>query len=199
MSSAGLRERKKGATKDALSQAALDLAIHGGLDAVTAESIAEAANVSTRTFHNYFSSKEDAVLFVLEKAALGLVEAFAERSATEPVLDSLEAAFIKFMESSGGLERTVAVTRLMVQHPALVARHIAFYDDTSTALLSEIGKRTGTDPDVDLYPRLVYHAAVAVGRAVLELQISGASAQRRPADLVRQGFTQLRHGLPQTN
>jgi AcrR family transcriptional regulator len=195
----GLRERKKLATKEALSRAALELATERGLYGVTADAIAEAADVSTRTFHNYFSNKEDAILFMLEKAVHGLVEAFTHRDSTEPVLDSLEAVLVSLVESGGEFDRMVAVTQLMAEHPTLIARHVAVYDTTSGALLAEIGRRTGTDPNVDLYPRLVYHAANAVGRSAVELHIdqeSGSATTRQSlATMVREGFGHLRRGL----
>lgn len=50
---------------------------------------------------------------------------------------------IDFVESEGALDRMVAITRLMAEHPALIARHVAVYDTTSDALLAEIGRRTG--------------------------------------------------------
>src|ERR1700735_1465362 len=59
--SAGLRERKKLATKQALALAAMKLAVQRGLDNVRVEDIADAANVSRRTFTNYFASKEEAI------------------------------------------------------------------------------------------------------------------------------------------
>lgn len=199
VSKIGLRARKKSATKEALGRAALDLAIERGLDAITAESIAEAADVSTRTFHNYFSCKEDAVLFELDKATQHLVEAFADRSPEEPVLDSLQAVQVEFVESAAGFERMIAVTRLMAGHPTLIAQHVAHQDSTSQAMLAEIGRRTGTDPDTDLYPRLVYHIAGAIALAVIEQHINaGATLSRRVlADAVREGFAQLKQGLPQ--
>ena len=58
----GLRERKKTETSVAIQQAVLFLALGRGLDAVTADEIAAAANVSVRTFHNYFGSKEEALI-----------------------------------------------------------------------------------------------------------------------------------------
>lgn len=59
--SAGLRERKKLATKQALALAAMKLAVQRGLENVRVEDIADAANVSRRTFTNYFASKEEAI------------------------------------------------------------------------------------------------------------------------------------------
>ncbi len=194
----GLRERKKFATKEALSRAALELTIERGLDAATAESIPDAAGVSSRTFHNYFSSKEDAVLFMLDKSVEEIVDGFMRCSPEQPVLDCLESILIEFFEVADALEWMIAVTRLMGDHPGLLARHAAKFEPTAAALLSEIGRRTGTDPDTDLYPRLVYHASAAVARAALELHIEagdGAPPRSLLADAVRDGYAQLRRGL----
>jgi AcrR family transcriptional regulator len=57
----GLRERKKLATREAIGGAAFRLAVQRGLENVTVEDIAAAANVSPRTFNNYFSSKPEAI------------------------------------------------------------------------------------------------------------------------------------------
>jgi AcrR family transcriptional regulator len=57
----GLRERKKQQTREALSWAALRLAIDRGLGNVLVEDIAAEAGVSPRTFNNYFSSKAEAI------------------------------------------------------------------------------------------------------------------------------------------
>nr|WP_096459775.1 TetR/AcrR family transcriptional regulator [Corynebacterium suranareeae] len=57
----GLRETKKAATRAALSRAAAKIALFDGPEALTVASIAAAAGVSPRTFHNYFQSREDAL------------------------------------------------------------------------------------------------------------------------------------------
>src|SRR5262245_3983248 len=63
-SGAGLRERKKVATRRALGIAAMRLAVERGLDNVLVEDIADAAGVSARTFNNYFASKNEAICAV---------------------------------------------------------------------------------------------------------------------------------------
>lgn len=61
-----LRERKKEETQRALSRAAAELLLAEGTENMTVAAIAEKAGVSTRTFHNYFPRREDALLLFIE-------------------------------------------------------------------------------------------------------------------------------------
>src|SRR5260370_2276893 len=63
MSPAGLRERKKLKTKEAIQREALRLFKERGYAETTIEQIAAAAEISPSTFFNYFPTKEDVVLF----------------------------------------------------------------------------------------------------------------------------------------
>lgn len=58
----GLRERKKAATRLAIERAAVEIAWEQGYEAATAEAIAAKADVSLRTFFNYFPSKDIAIV-----------------------------------------------------------------------------------------------------------------------------------------
>jgi AcrR family transcriptional regulator len=58
----GLRERKRLATRRAILHAALQAVRERGLDGATVDEISRIADVSPRTFFNYFPSKEDAIL-----------------------------------------------------------------------------------------------------------------------------------------
>src|SRR3954463_9958942 len=62
MADHGLRERKKRATRQLISNVAWGLFIQRGFEEVTVAEIAEAAGVSKMTVFNYFPRKEDLFL-----------------------------------------------------------------------------------------------------------------------------------------
>jgi AcrR family transcriptional regulator len=66
ISGTGLRERKRADTRARLESAAVGLVVKNGIEHTTIDAICEAADVSPRTFFNYFESKEDAILGIVE-------------------------------------------------------------------------------------------------------------------------------------
>lgn len=58
----GLRERKRAATRLAIQRSALRVVRERGVEGATVDEMARLADVSPRTFFNYFPSKEDAIL-----------------------------------------------------------------------------------------------------------------------------------------
>jgi hypothetical protein len=82
------------ATRTALADSALRLSVERGIESVTVEQIAVDAGVSLRTFFNYFSSKEEAIVAGDLATAGQLVTAFSRRPASEPVLEALRQAVL---------------------------------------------------------------------------------------------------------
>ncbi|WP_030442354.1 TetR/AcrR family transcriptional regulator [Actinoplanes subtropicus] len=75
-----LREHKKQTTRVALQEAALRLALAHGPEQVRVDDIAEAAGVSPRTYNNYFSSREHAIVAaVTAQRGSRIVAAIADR------------------------------------------------------------------------------------------------------------------------
>jgi AcrR family transcriptional regulator len=58
----GLRDRKRRETRARLEKAAVTLVLRDGLEQTTIGTISELADVSPRTFFNYFDSKDSAIL-----------------------------------------------------------------------------------------------------------------------------------------
>ncbi|SDF92296.1 transcriptional regulator, TetR family [Lentzea fradiae] len=90
----GLRERKKAETRAALAAAALRLALEKGVEDVRVDEIAEAANVSPRTYNNYFPSREHAIVAgITASRAQRVADELRSRPPGEPLADSIVAAF----------------------------------------------------------------------------------------------------------
>lgn len=159
----GLRERKKQDTRAALAKATLELAVEHGLAAVTVEQIAARAGVSYRTFFNYFSGKEEALL-----RPGGADATFGPRlRAQDPALPPLEAARRAMREQLSGLDADRAGwhQRLAVvaAAPEALPRVMELGSAGEREISVAIAERTGQDPDRDLYPALL---AATLGCAV---------------------------------
>lgn len=114
----GLRERKKQATREALREAALRLAVERGPDRVRVEDIAEAAGVSPRTYNNYFASREQAIVAaVTADREARIAAAVAARPADVRLADAVTEAVIEQYTDPGGPERQALL--LITTSPAL--------------------------------------------------------------------------------
>jgi AcrR family transcriptional regulator len=196
-SAPGLRERKKQATRQALSWAALRLAVERGLDNVLVEDIAAAADVSPRTFNNYFSSKAEAIAFRhldrVESLAAALREQPAEASLWAAIVD---AAAVIFDDGGGAPDPTWAQgVRLVTSEPSLVAEFLKANARGEEAVAMAVAARVGVDAGVDPYPRLVA-GAVGVCLRVAMAQWMGANPPAALGTLLRSAIEQVIDGLP---
>jgi AcrR family transcriptional regulator len=92
---AGRRERKKTQTRQALQAAARELFARNGFEHTTVKQIADAADVSERTFFRYFDAKEDLLLPDLVNFFDAVAGALSDRPATEAPLGAIHAATLK--------------------------------------------------------------------------------------------------------
>jgi AcrR family transcriptional regulator len=191
----GLRERKKAETRVAIQQAVLLLALGRGLDAVTADEIAAAANVSVRTFHNYFGSKEEALVTAWVMVFKVYVDALRNRPADEPILDALEHVFgeiaSQIEERPGQAESYVDLLWTSV---AMARYRSVLLDEAIRMVTDVVAARTGTDAATDVYPHLVTAAAISAMVTAYQFTPGSKSAGDRQR-LLRQTFALLRSGL----
>ncbi|HEX4705090.1 MAG TPA: TetR/AcrR family transcriptional regulator [Pseudonocardiaceae bacterium] len=155
----GLRERKKLATRQALSWAALRLATERGLENVHVEDIAAAAGVSPRTYNNYFPSKEAAICGIAVDRGERISAELLARPAGEPLAEALLAAVMAQYEQAGEPDREwVARTRLVTSSPALRGEFLKALAVTEQSLADAIARRRGDD---GLFPGVL--AAMVTG------------------------------------
>lgn len=167
--SGGLRERKKAATRRALHEAALRLAAEQGPDRVTVEAIADAANVSRRTFSNYFSSKEEA-LFHGDTARLRrMLDLLHERPADEPPWTALSAAAVQLAAEvyEDSAMSWLTRRRQLHGHPGLIAHQVAAYTAIERELAGELADRVG-DPGGALRARVLAATFLATLRVAVQ-------------------------------
>ena len=199
----GLRERKKLDTRRALSDAALKLAFEGDFDAVTREAIAELAGVSLRTFNNYFTGKYEALAYRQAERLRRSIALLRQRPADEPLWTSITAAVLGPLEEDfrdADAEENKIPSRTELAKIRTLLMRPEFREGVHKELFDEwivaIAERTGTDPDRDMYPRLVAAIIRAVGDAATDLYVR-ADPPVEITTLLRSAFAEVAAGLPE--
>jgi AcrR family transcriptional regulator len=206
---AGLRDRKKQQTHDALSSAAIGLFLERGFDQVSVADIAAAAAVSKPTLFKYFATKPD---LVMHRIADHRHEAARIVRESRPSIASpIEALHQHFL---GGLDERDPVTglndhpdvlayyRLVFTTPALSTRMHEFMDSDERALAEALSNDLGTG--LDLAAELTASQVVSIQRVLArrnwEALTTGISAATRHPTAVTEAstaFNRLRQGLPE--
>ncbi|RSM86498.1 TetR family transcriptional regulator [Kibdelosporangium aridum] len=188
----GLRERKKIATREALSAAALRLALERGPDNVRVDDIAEAAGVSPRTYNNYFSSREQAIV-----AAIGAERAhrIADALLARPAEESLSEAVVVAIAEQYTSEPTGDALTLITTAPALREEYVKTVLSIESPLASAIAARTGVDDELAtavLAASISAAARVAVERWITRTESGLVVVPAIPlADFLRHALSHL--------
>src|SRR3984957_5989299 len=138
----GLREKKKEATRQALREAALRLAMDHGPENVRVDDIAESAGVSPRTYNNYFSSREQAIVAaVTADREARVAAAVAAGPAGVRLSAAVTEAIVAQYADPGGHDR--AVLTLITAHPALREAFLGATADLTDPLAAVLAARLG--------------------------------------------------------
>jgi len=141
---AGLRERKKTETRDALTAAAHRLFAQRGFDATTVDDIAAVVGVSPRTFHRYFARKED-VVFADSEARF---ERFRNRLADVRPGDTVLSVVRRAAEAAAAEAPAHEADRLrlVARTPALRADNLGRYDELADVISTFAAQAIGEAP-----------------------------------------------------
>jgi AcrR family transcriptional regulator len=149
-----LRERKKARTREAIIDAALDLFERDGYDNTTIEDIAEAAEVSPRTFFRYFDSKLELIMARAESTHDDIGPALAARPAEEGLLEAIRQVMLSQLDAQLADPLVLRELQVMLSTPSL--RNLArehFYEEEA-GIERAVAGRLGLDDD-DLSVRVI--------------------------------------------
>lgn len=191
-----LRERKKSRTRDAIVEAALDLFERKGYEATTVEEIAEAADISPRTFFRYFESKLDVVMPSKEREdEPGFEELLAARAGDEGLIAAIHGVFrdeVVTMLTNDPL--FLRQFRLTMRTPSLRTRAFDHFQEHQDEFRRLFAADLGVDED-DLQAHL---RAAAVGTTVWTVAdrwtAEGADPERL-LPMLDEGFALLAAGM----
>jgi AcrR family transcriptional regulator len=202
----GLRERKKEQTRALIADTARRLFAERGFDQVPVADVARAADVSVGTVFNYFPTKEDLVYGRMEAFEEEMLKALRDRAPGESIVDAfarfvLEPRGLLASENQGDAEFLAAITKMIAESPALLAREREVYDRYTRALAEQIARETGSVPE-DVEPWVIANALIGVHRALIDTARRGVLAgtpNRRVAREVQEegqrALARLKRGL----
>lgn len=149
----------------------MTLFLKKGFDAVTVDEIAAAADVSKRSFFDYFPTKEEVVSSWHDEFGAALAGAVRARPAEEPLVVVVEEALVTSI-SAAATPRAIALDRLVRETPALAARESLKYARLEATLAEALLERARSTT-AQFHARLL--AMVVIG----SLRLGSADPQAR--------------------
>ncbi len=199
----GLRQRKRRETRAALSRVAIRLSIQRGWENVTVNDIATAANVSPRTFRNYFSTKAEAVAAGHLERMLRIADELRARPVGEPLwtslIHSVSAQFEPPVEKAReipGAGRWMERVRFLMTEPAIHGEVLKASAAAQDELAKVIAERTSASLVNDQYSQLMAAVVIAVVGVISERWLR-EGATRSIVPLMREAFDLVAAGLPE--
>lgn len=186
----GLRERKNARTREAITRAALELTLELGFERATIAQIAERADVSPRTVHQWFRSKEDIVVGGSDASVARLAAALAEDDGD--VLDRVKRWLDGEAEHQTEPEELARLRhRVLLADPHLRAVLRGSLQDAEELIAAEIARETRLAPD-GIAPRAL---AAAITTSLLAMQQHYAQRRRAGEETFESVLPMLRAAL----
>ena len=198
----GLRERKKARTRDAIVAAAVEMFEEKGYDATTVDEIAEAADVSPRTFFRYFDSKVDVVMGDKGRPGeAGDRDDFGKLLATRPPEEGpVEATRQVLREALVGALADDALMvrqmRIMLGTPSLQAIAREHFNEHHDDMAADFAVRMGLAKD-DLIAHVVASAVGNTMWTVVSRWVADSGDPAALSEMLDSAFRLLATGLDQ--
>jgi TetR/AcrR family transcriptional regulator, regulator of mycofactocin system len=155
---------------------ALRLFTENGFDETTVEQIAAEAQVSSRTFFRYFTTKADVLWHAFDAEVLALRSALGAIPQSMPVLDGVRQAVVSVNRyTAADVPELRSRINLISTVPTLQASAAVHYDAWERAIIDFAADRLGQSP-TSLIPLAIGRATLAVCRAAYELWVGRADA-----------------------
>lgn len=184
----GRRERKRRQTRERIEAAALALFLERGFDGTTIEDITEAADVSKRSFFDYFPSKEEVVFAWQDSFADELADAVAVQPQDASIAEVIEGALTSLLLTASSDPQRLAIGALIRDTPVLRARDQLKYTKLEKKLTEALRARFGDSEEERLRLRLL--SAIVVST----LRIGGERWNEGSQELSLQEFAQRMFG-----
>src|SRR4051812_31803845 len=188
----GRRAQKKSRTRHELISAANRLFAAQGFDETTTEDIAEAADVSQRTFFRHFPSKEAVLYGDTEDLRARMRLALDARPDDEPVLVAVREAILTLAdEYESHKDLRLLQARLAATYPSVSAFSRAVVQlQWEREIIEAVSHRLGVDALVDPRPEILAGAAMSALRAAIRRWTYSAGSEDLPT-LVEDAFDAL--------
>ena len=185
------REHNKAATRQAITDAALEPLRAKGPGNFTVEDIAEAAGISRRTFFNYFSTTDAALASIVHGFLHNAIQQLRLRPVDEPLLESAQAALMALADPKA-IAPLAELFTLTQQSPLMAHTELEAWDHCRGQVFTVARERLADTPggQDELYVHALAGAVISCGKAAMEVWFT-----RRGPDLSPGSLAELRQLL----
>lgn len=185
---ASRRELNKAATRQNITDAALQLLRTNGPGNFTAEDIAETAGISRRTFFNYFNSTDAALAAITHSFLDNAIQQLRLRPAEEPILESAQAALMALADPAA--VAPLAELFSLTSESLLMSQSELEAWDYCREQITAVVRERSPDTGGDLFAHALAGSVIACGKAALDIWF-----RRWGADLSAESLAALRQQL----
>lgn len=187
-----LRESKKQATREAISDAAAHILLHQGAEKLTVARVAAAAEISPRTFHNYFADLDAALLVFVERTFAEIGEDIRRLPPELGFTEAFERICLNALTGDGVKLHSASTLLLISERLELIgagsAPDHAHVEHILVPLMSALQERAPELDDFEVLTILVAYgsaASLAFKRHMSSPDADGPALLRKAFDAVR--------------